>query len=203
MYFRHRRTSGHQVPERAVRDRCAGDIVSEPLARVAELADALASGASVRKDVGVQVPPRAREMWTEPLALQGVLSRLRRLDGRRSRSPSLGAVPSRHCPNRPSISVGSPRREGPRTGLRLHRRWQHARVRRTRARLRPLRRMARNRRCEGPEPRRRHRHRFDLSPTRPGSNSTLVAGHATRWTRPRTAPSRLRGRRVRLEVEVE
>ena len=29
-----------------------------PLGRVAELADALASGASVRKDVGVQVPPR-------------------------------------------------------------------------------------------------------------------------------------------------
>src|SRR5690606_37792985 len=29
-------------------------------ARVAELADALASGASVRKDVGVQVPPRAQ-----------------------------------------------------------------------------------------------------------------------------------------------
>ena len=26
----------------------------------AEMADALASGASVRKDVGVQVPPRAR-----------------------------------------------------------------------------------------------------------------------------------------------
>ena len=31
------------------------------LARVAELADALASGASARKGVGVQVPPRARE----------------------------------------------------------------------------------------------------------------------------------------------
>ena len=31
-----------------------------PLGRVAELADALASGASVRKDVGVQVPPRPR-----------------------------------------------------------------------------------------------------------------------------------------------
>ena len=31
---------------------------SAPLGRVAELADALASGASVRKDVGVQVPPR-------------------------------------------------------------------------------------------------------------------------------------------------
>ena len=30
-------------------------------ARVAELADALASGASARKGVGVQVPPRARE----------------------------------------------------------------------------------------------------------------------------------------------
>ena len=29
-------------------------------ARVAELADALASGASIRKDVGVQVPPRAQ-----------------------------------------------------------------------------------------------------------------------------------------------
>ena len=29
-------------------------------ARVAELADALASGASVRKNVGVQVPPRAQ-----------------------------------------------------------------------------------------------------------------------------------------------
>ena len=32
--------------------------LSSPLGRVAELADALASGASVRKDVGVQVPPR-------------------------------------------------------------------------------------------------------------------------------------------------
>ncbi len=31
------------------------------LARVAELADALASGASARKGVGVQAPPRARE----------------------------------------------------------------------------------------------------------------------------------------------
>ena len=30
-------------------------------ARVAELVDALASGASARKGVGVQVPPRARE----------------------------------------------------------------------------------------------------------------------------------------------
>ena len=29
-------------------------------ARVAELVDALASGASIRKDVGVQVPPRAQ-----------------------------------------------------------------------------------------------------------------------------------------------
>ena len=34
---------------------------SSPLARVAELADALDSGSSVRKDVGVQVPPRA--LW--------------------------------------------------------------------------------------------------------------------------------------------
>ena len=32
------------------------------LAQVAELADALASGASVRKDVGVQVPPWAQDM---------------------------------------------------------------------------------------------------------------------------------------------
>ena len=32
-------------------------------ARVADLADALASGASVRKDVGVQVPPRAQ--WVD------------------------------------------------------------------------------------------------------------------------------------------
>jgi len=32
------------------------------LARVAELADALASGASARKGVGVQVPPRARNV---------------------------------------------------------------------------------------------------------------------------------------------
>ena len=34
-------------------------------ARVAELADALASGASVRKDVGVQVPPRAQRVFHE------------------------------------------------------------------------------------------------------------------------------------------
>ena len=33
-------------------------------ADVAELADALASGASVRKDVGVQVPPRAQQIQT-------------------------------------------------------------------------------------------------------------------------------------------
>ena len=32
------------------------------LAQVAELADALASGASVRKDVGVQVPP-GHKIW--------------------------------------------------------------------------------------------------------------------------------------------
>lgn len=35
-------------------------MVIESQARVAELADALASGASVRKNVGVQVPPRAQ-----------------------------------------------------------------------------------------------------------------------------------------------
>lgn len=35
------------------------NIVTSP-AQVAELADALASGASVRKDVGVQVPPWAQ-----------------------------------------------------------------------------------------------------------------------------------------------
>ena len=34
-------------------------------ARVAELADALASGASVRKDVGVQVPSRALRVFQE------------------------------------------------------------------------------------------------------------------------------------------
>ena len=34
-------------------------------ARVAELADALASGASVRKDVGVQVPSRALWVFQE------------------------------------------------------------------------------------------------------------------------------------------
>src|SRR5690606_31546890 len=37
------------------------------LGRVAELADALASGASVRKDVGVQVPPRPPG-WSPPRA---------------------------------------------------------------------------------------------------------------------------------------
>ena len=35
-------------------------------ARVAELVDALASGASVRKDVGVQVPPRAQREMKPP-----------------------------------------------------------------------------------------------------------------------------------------
>ena len=35
-------------------------MVIKSQARVAELADALASGASVRKNVGVQVPPRAQ-----------------------------------------------------------------------------------------------------------------------------------------------
>ena len=38
------------------------------------MADASASGAGVRKGVGVQVPPRARREWMEPLALQGVPS---------------------------------------------------------------------------------------------------------------------------------
>ena len=37
------------------------------LARVAELVDALASGASDRKIVGVQVPPRARFFGVSPL----------------------------------------------------------------------------------------------------------------------------------------
>ena len=34
---------------------------TSPLARVAELADAQASGACVLRDVGVQVPPRAQQ----------------------------------------------------------------------------------------------------------------------------------------------
>ena len=40
--------------------RCFHRPGEKPLARVAELVDALASGASVLTDVGVQVPPRAR-----------------------------------------------------------------------------------------------------------------------------------------------
>src|SRR5699024_6284844 len=43
----------------------AGNPLDHHPARVAELADALASGASVRKNVGVQVPPRAQSAVLE------------------------------------------------------------------------------------------------------------------------------------------
>ncbi len=39
----------------------AGDMVQAHTRASGEMADALASGASVRKDVGVRVPPRALE----------------------------------------------------------------------------------------------------------------------------------------------
>ena len=42
------------------------------------MADALASGASVRKDVGVQVPPRSQLMLVRFLAIVNQLSELRR-----------------------------------------------------------------------------------------------------------------------------
>src|SRR4051812_14922096 len=43
-----------------------GATLCTPLGRVAELADAQASGACVRKDVGVQVPPRPRSARGDP-----------------------------------------------------------------------------------------------------------------------------------------
>lgn len=46
-------------------------MVFAPPAQVAELADALASGASVRKDVGVQVPPWAHVMETSHFKVWG------------------------------------------------------------------------------------------------------------------------------------
>ena len=52
-------------------------MVFAPPAQVAELADALASGASVRKDVGVQVPPWAHVMETSHFKVWGFrISRL-------------------------------------------------------------------------------------------------------------------------------
>ncbi len=47
------------------------NVVFAPPAQVAELADALASGASVRKDVGVQVPPWAHVMETSHFKVWG------------------------------------------------------------------------------------------------------------------------------------
>ena len=53
------------------------NVVFAPPAQVAELADALASGASVRKDVGVQVPPWAHVMETSHFKVWGFrISRL-------------------------------------------------------------------------------------------------------------------------------
>ena len=68
----------------------AGLTAQAVLARVAELADALASGASARKGVGVQVPPRAREsarpIGAVPLFLRHMSDR-RLLRTLRSRDP--------------------------------------------------------------------------------------------------------------------
>lgn len=51
-------------------------------ARVAELADALASGASARKGVGVQVPPRARERNREPVSEKSLAGSFRRVSSK-------------------------------------------------------------------------------------------------------------------------
>ena len=49
------------------------DMVQAHTRASGEMADALASGASVRKDVGVQVPPRALACgWLSPLNLRSL-----------------------------------------------------------------------------------------------------------------------------------
>ena len=115
------------------------DTLTRP-GRVAELADAQASGACVRKDVGVQVPPRPpsgalrprsgvgarggrrssrRSLWKPPIVAVGPPV----IDARMNSRPASGIEPSRSwCSSTPAatpaaISVSSPIIRAPRSSV--------------------------------------------------------------------------------------